>query len=90
MYRYSFPDDTPFEQVQSTLLLALWATESIHGDAAVRLDASHAIDEARRSIEVDGTTPTGFTLNKLLVGFLVREFGAQGFTVERHSELESV
>ena len=87
MYRYSFPEDTPFEQVEATLLLALWATESIHGEAAVRLDASHAIDEGRRSIQIDGTTPTGLTLNKLLVGFLVRELGPMGFTVERHPEL---
>jgi hypothetical protein len=87
MYRYSFSEDTAFEQVQSTLLLALWATESIHGDAAVRLDAAHSTDDERRLIEIDGTTPTGLTLNKLLVGFLVREFGPLGFRVERHPDL---
>ncbi|QDT55939.1 hypothetical protein Pan44_39870 [Caulifigura coniformis] len=86
IHRYSFRPQTSFPSVEATLLLALWATESIFGEAAVRLDAAHVIDEEHRVIEVDSSTRIGRTLNKLLVGFLVREYGPGAFDVERRGE----
>jgi hypothetical protein len=44
LYRYSFPPHVPIEEVEATLLLAIWGTESLHGEAQVRLDAAHLLD----------------------------------------------
>jgi membrane-bound lytic murein transglycosylase B len=86
VHRYKFRSKTDFTSVEGTLLLALWATESIFGESAVRLDAAHVIDEEGRTIEIDGSTRIGRTLNKLLVGFHVREYGPGAFDVERRGE----
>jgi membrane-bound lytic murein transglycosylase B len=84
--KYSFSDAKQFASVQTTLLLAIWATESIYGEAVVRLDTSHVIDEAAWTVEIDRSTRVGWTLNKLFVGFLVREYGPGAFQVERRME----
>src|SRR5262249_15574154 len=39
LYRYTFAPEVPPEEVEATLLLALFAVESLHGEAQVRLDA---------------------------------------------------
>ena len=44
LYRYTFKPDVPLEEVEASLLLAVLATESLHGEAQVRLDAAHFLD----------------------------------------------
>ncbi|GIW85377.1 MAG TPA: hypothetical protein VNN10_06830 [Dehalococcoidia bacterium] len=83
LYRYSFPPHVPLEEVEATLLLAIWGTESLHGEAQVRLDAAHLLDRDRRACVIDAGTPVGRDCNRLFVGFIRREFGADGFRVER-------
>lgn len=83
IYRYVFPSALHLEEVEGALLLAVLATESLHGEAQVRLDASHFLDTAARTCVVDASTPVGRDLNRLFAGFLRREFGADAFTVER-------
>lgn len=83
LYRYEFPPGVPLEEVEASLLLAVLATESLHGEAQVRLDASHYLDPERRACVIDATTPVGRDVNRLFVGFLRREFGEDAFTVER-------
>ena len=83
LYRYEFPAAVPLEEVEASLLLALLATESLHGESQVRLDASHYLDPDRRACVIDAGTPVGRDVNRLFVGFLRREFGEDAFTVTR-------
>lgn len=83
LYRYEFPADVPLEEVEASLLLALLGTESLHGEAQVRLDASHFLDSDQRACVIDAGTPVGRDINRLFVGFLRREFGEESFTVTR-------
>lgn len=83
LYRYEFPPEVPVEEVEASLLLALLATESLHGEVQVRLDASHYLDADRRACVIDAGTPVGRDINRLFVGFLRREFGEDAFSVER-------
>ena len=82
-YRYKFTPSVSFEEVESSLVLAIMATESLHGQSQVRLDAAHAVDAAKRSCVVDASTPVGRDINRLFTGFIGREFGPDAFTVER-------
>ena len=51
LYRYSFEPHVPVEDIEFTLLLAIWGAESLHGEAQVRLDATHFLDaEDRKSV----------------------------------------
>jgi hypothetical protein len=82
-YRYVFAPTVPPEEVQGSLLLALFAVESLHGEAQVCLDAAHYFDAEVCVCVINATTAVGRDLNRLFAGFLRREFGAQAFTVER-------
>jgi hypothetical protein len=83
IYRYSFSLHVPVEDIEATLLLALWGAESLHGESQVRLDASHFLDTNRRAAVIDAGTPAGRDVNRLFVGFILREFGEDGFQVTR-------
>ncbi|QDU76924.1 hypothetical protein Pan97_39810 [Bremerella volcania] len=83
LYRYTFEEDVPIEEVEASLLLAVMATESLHGEAQTRLDAAHYLDPTKRACVVDAGTPVGRDLNRLFTGFMGREFGPDAFTVER-------
>ena len=83
IYRYTFQADAALEDVEASLLLAILATESLHGEAQVRLDAGHYFDPDRRACVIDAGTTVGKDVNRLFVGFLRREFGDDRFTVER-------
>ena len=75
IYRYRFASNVPFEEVESSLVLAIMATESLHGQSQVRLDAGHAVDAEKRSCVIDASTSVGRDLNRLFIGFVSREFG---------------
>ena len=83
VYRYTFAPDTPLEEVEASLLLALLSAESLHGESQVRLDAAQYFDRDRRACVIDAGTPAGRDLNRLFVGYLRREFGDDAFRVER-------
>jgi hypothetical protein len=83
VYRYTFNDDVSLTEVQATLVLTIMAIESLHGDAQVRLDARHFLDEAQRKCVIDTTSAVGQDFNVLFAGFLLREFGPDSFQVER-------
>ena len=86
VYRYTFESDVPLEDLETSLLLAVLSTESLHGKAQVRLDAAHFFDPDQRACVIDATTPVGRDINRLFVGFIQREFGEGSFTVERVNE----
>jgi hypothetical protein len=95
VFRYSFSTQVPWEEVEASVLLAIWGAESLHGESQVRLDAAHLLDRGRRECVIDAGTPVGQDLNRLFVGFLRREFGDDAFKVERvdsasHGESQEV
>lgn len=83
VYRYAIPPGLPLEEIEGALLLAVLATESLHGKTQVRLDAFHLLDPDTQTCVIDASTPVGRDLNRLFAGFLRREFGADALTVER-------
>jgi hypothetical protein len=83
LYRFVFISDVPVEDIEITLLLAMLAVESLHGEVQTRLDAKHHLDSDRRTCIVDASTPVGRDLNRLFAGFAQREYGAASFRVER-------
>ena len=82
-YHYEFGPSAPSDEVEATLILAVLAAESLHGEAQVRLDAAHTFDPDRRFCTIDAGTAVGRDLNRLFAGFVAREFGRNGFTVTR-------
>ena len=87
LYRYTFKPDVSPEDLDASLLLAIMGTESLHGEAQVRLDAAHFFDHDKRVCVIDASTPVGRDVNRLFAGFLSREFGANAFEVERVDHL---
>lgn len=83
IYRYQFSEEVLMEDAEASLLLALLATEFLHGESQVRLNAAHYFDAMQRTCVIDAATTVGMSLNKLFVGFLRRELGADSFLVER-------
>lgn len=83
VYRYTFDASVDLNQVESSLVLAIMSTESLHGESQAKLDIQHLLDHEQRRCVIDAGTPSGRDLNLLLVGYLRREFGAKVFRVER-------
>lgn len=83
VHRYKFPNEVPIEDIEASLLLAIFAAKNLHGEAQVRLDASHAMDRDRRVCVIDASTQVGRDINRLFIGFLSREFGPDVFDHER-------
>jgi len=83
IYRYAFTSEVPVEEIEASILLAILAAESLHGEAQVRLDAAHFLDSEKRTCVIDATTAVGRDINCLFTGFLAREFGSDSFQVER-------
>lgn len=69
--------------IEASFVLAIFATESLHGAAETRLLVEHAMDLAKRTCVVDASTVVGRDLNRLFVGFVTREHGPDSFHVER-------
>jgi hypothetical protein len=83
LYRYQFDAAIPAEEVETTLVLSIFAVEALHGESQTRLDAGHALDPKKRAVVIDATTPVGRDLNRVFIGFVTREFGSGSFRVER-------
>ena len=81
IYKYAFESPVKFEDIEESLLLALLAAESLHGESQVRLEASHALDADCRTCVIDASGSVGRDLNRLFVGFVRREFGEDSFSV---------
>jgi len=83
IYRYTFSHSINVDDIKATLVRAILATNSLHGESIVRLDASHTFDTPKQACVIDGTTDAGRDLNRLFVGFVRCEFGEDAFRVER-------
>lgn len=85
-HRYVFKPSIPATAVESSLILALWSCESLHGEARVQLEAFYEFQADGRRLIIDSGTVVGQDLNKLFTGLLQREFGHGAFAVVRQSE----
>lgn len=83
VYRYVFEPRTPIEEIEATLLLAILAAESLHGEAQVQLDVAHYLDRGSRACVIGSDSEVGRDLNRLFIGYVLREFGAEAFKVDR-------
>lgn len=82
LYRYTFDASVDAADVEVSLLLAIFAAESLHGEARVRLEASHALDPETGDCVIDAGGEVGRDFNRLFVGFLRRELGEEVFHVQ--------
>ena len=83
VYRYIFAPAISLEDIEVSLVLAIMSAESLYGESQVRLDAGHFLDPDQRACVIDAGTPVGRDVNRLFVGLVSREFGANAFSVER-------
>ena len=81
--RITFARELPWEDVLSSLLLARWAAEALHGEPAVALEARHHFDSQGRACVIDAACAAGRDLVRIFVGYLQREFQPAAFTIER-------
>ena len=82
-YRYEFPPGVPMDEVEDTLMLSALAVECLHGRSQLRLDGAFRLDKPGRSCRVDARSHIGRRIARIFTGFLAREFGEHGFTVQR-------
>lgn len=83
LYRYRFSEGVPLRDLEQTLLLAVLAAESLHGQSRVRLDAAYCLEPVKRACVIDAGTDVGRDINRVFTGFAIREFGEDAFQVER-------
>jgi hypothetical protein len=88
VYRYQFDQALDLADVEATVTLSVLATESLHGESRVRLEAHYRFEEASRSCVIAATSQVGIDLNRLFLGFMTREFGTDSFRVERVAAAE--
>lgn len=81
--RFQFHESANLADAEAALLLAVWSTESLHGETAVRLDAPYQFDRETRECIVDESHEVGRDLSRLMLGFLRRELNDGDFSVER-------
>jgi hypothetical protein len=81
-YRYQFSPPLDIAEVEATVTLAILATESLHGDSRVRLEARHKFDAQKRLCVIDDNGEVGRDFNRIFLGFMTREFGRDSFQVE--------
>jgi hypothetical protein len=87
IYRYEFAASAAIADVESSILLAEMAIESIHGESDSELDLGYFLHRQKRQLIVDATTEVGRNFNRLLVGFFRREFVGNDYSVERVDEM---
>ncbi len=83
----NFSDDVPLRDVEESLLLAVLATESLHGRSLVRLDASFCLDEKKRACAVDAGTEVGRHIARIFTG--CKPHGQKGRQGQAASHLRS-
>jgi hypothetical protein len=88
VYRYKFSPSLDITEVEATVNLAILATESLHGESRVCLEARYEFDAIARTCAINATGEVGRDLNRLFLGFISREFGRSNFEIESVPDLE--
>jgi hypothetical protein len=82
-YRYTFTGAFPFQDVEATIMIALFGTQALHGETRTRLDARYVFDTDTRTCVIDATTEAGQHFNELFTEYCRRSFGDDAFKIER-------
>jgi hypothetical protein len=83
IYRYSFDDSVPVDEIEQTLTLSIVGVESLHGTSVMLLDVRHLFDAARRAVVIQADTEAGRDLARLFMGYLSQELSLERFKVDR-------
>ena len=83
IYRFEFGKDTPAQEIEETLNLAIIAAECLHGQSRVRLDASYCMDENSGVCVIDPGSDAGQDIVRIFTGLAIRTFGEDAFKVRR-------
>jgi len=83
VYRIVFRSEVDMAVVEDTLLTAVLSVGCIHGQAALRLEVSYAMDAKKRSVVIDATDPLGQSVARVFVGMCSHEFGDTAYSVSR-------
>ena len=79
--KFSFKESVDLEQAEGTLLLSIIATEALHGQAAVRLEARYLFSNEKRACVIECRGKVSDDVIKIFTGFLIHEFGEDAFGV---------
>ena len=84
IYKFSVPKRRANgDIIQAILSLAVKETELIYGRARLKLETDYKLDRKRPACLIEGGTECGEHLAKLMSGFLIKQFGENGFRVDR-------
>lgn len=83
IYRYDFRAAVDFEDVEDSVMVALMATEALHGSTGIRLETRFELERLHRRCTVDASTRAGYDFNRIFAGLVIREFGDDAFEVAR-------
>jgi hypothetical protein len=81
--RYAFKTSLPADEIEGTLLLAVFAAEGLHGQSRVRLEAAYNFDSEKRACVVDATSDVGRDICRIFTALAIREYGEEAFSVRR-------
>jgi len=83
IYQYQIKDGILMDAVKDSLLISIMAVESLFGRSRINLEARFRLEKVNRVCIIDVGTLIGETIARVFTGLLIREFGEQGFKVER-------
>jgi hypothetical protein len=86
--KFTFKPDVDLEQTEGTLLLSIIATEALHGQAAVRLEARYLFSNEKRACVIECRGKVSDDVIQIFTGFLIHEFGEDAFKVVREMHTE--
>lgn len=81
--RFTFMDGTKRNWIEGHLSWTIFNAECTFGKSKVRIEASYFIPDDKPECIIDVSTEVGEHLAKLFTGIMIREFGEEGFAVER-------
>lgn len=70
VYKFTFDDSIPMDEVAKTMALSVIPVESIHGESAMMLDGKFLMNMRRRTCTIDAESETGNDLARVFLGFL--------------------
>jgi len=83
VYKFTVPKRGDADLLKAILALAVKETEIIYGSARLKLETDYKLVLNRPACLIEGGTECGEHLAKLMSGFLIKQFGENGFRVDR-------
>ena len=86
VYKFNFDKHIPVDDIEDSLMLAALAAESLHGRAAMKIEASFCLNKRHRTCVIDAETPIGGDIARIFTAFVTKGYGEASFDVERTEE----